>query len=311
MKKVLLALVIVVFPLVANAQFFSGELSYKKKIIAKTSKFNVDSAMSADIGLEMTYLITRHFYKSIYFKKGKEVYSYTYHDDTKRMYDEYPEKDYVTYRDSRKGNTSFIRSRVYKDSIRQVAGHSCFMTEVIYENYILKTYYATDLSIDPESYKGHEAGDWYNRIKEVEGALSLMSISEYSDRIEILEVVKITPRELGPRDFKISSTKSLIASYSTLDKRVEMKSPSLATQTCFQKKFAEAPASKGKVVCYVTFIVSENGKISHIEPYEIDEQGYYEIAVDMISSCGIEFTPGEIGGNPVSSLVYFPVSFGE
>jgi hypothetical protein len=140
MKKAILpALVIVVFSLEANAQFFSGELSYKKKIIAKTSKFNVDSAMSADLGPEMTYLITRHFYKSIYFKNGKEAYSYTYHDDTKRMYDEYAEKDYITYRDSRKGNTSIIRSRVYQDSIRQVAGHSCFMTEAIYENYILKT----------------------------------------------------------------------------------------------------------------------------------------------------------------------------
>lgn len=307
---VLLTLFVFILQLPANAQFFSGELLYKKKLIAKTPKFDVDSAMNADLGPEMTYLITRHFYKSVYFKNGKEAYSYTYHDDTKRMYDEYAEKDYITYRDSRKGNTSIIRSRVYKDSIEDVAGHRCFMTEAIYENYILKTYYATDLKIDPESYKGHEAGDWYNRIKEVNGALSLMSISEYSDHIEILEVVKITPRELKPRDFEIPTGKLIVASYDALDKNVEMQSPSVATQACFRKKFEEAPASNEKVVCYVMFIVSDKAKVSHLEPYEKDEQGYYKIAVDIVSSCGIEFMPGEIGGNPVSSLVYFPVNFG-
>jgi len=137
-----------------------------------------------------------------------------------------------------------------------------------------------------------------------------MSISEYSDHIEILEVVKITPRELKSRDFEIPN-KPAIASYSALDKRVEMQSPSLATQACFRKKFEEAPASKEKVVCYVTFIVSDKGKISHIEPYKKDEQGYYEIAVDIVSSCGIEFNPGEISGKPVSSLAYFPVNFGK
>jgi hypothetical protein len=95
MKKVILFnLIILALRLTANAQFFSGELSYKKKIIAKTAKFNADSAMNADLGTEMIYLITPHFYKSVYFKHGKEAYSYTYHDDTKRMYDEHAEKNY-------------------------------------------------------------------------------------------------------------------------------------------------------------------------------------------------------------------------
>lgn len=310
-RAFLAALAIGLSPLAADAQFFSGELSYKKRIIAKTPTFNADSATNADLGTEMTYLITRHFYKSVYFKEGKEVYSYTYHDDAKRLYDEYADTEYITYRDSRKGNTSMIRSRVYKDSVRMVAGHPCFMTEAIYENYILKTYYATDIKIDPESYKGHEVGNWYNSIREVGGALSLMSISEYTDRVEILEVVKITPRPLTSTDFKIPPNKLVVASAVALDRRVQMQSPSLATQACFEKKFEEAPATDKEIVSYVTFIVSDQGVVSHITPYEEDEYGYYEIAVDIISSCGLEFNPGEIAGEPVSSLVYFPVSFGQ
>lgn len=310
-KSILVAGAIGLSTLTSQAQFFSGELSYEKKIIAKSTTFDADSAAEADLGTEMTYLITRHFYKSTYFKEGKEVYSYTYHDDAKRLYDEYVDKEYITYRDSRKGNTSMIRSRVYKDSIKMVAGHPCFMTEAIYENYILKTYYATDMRIDPESYQGHEVGNWYNSIREVGGALSLMSISEYADHVEIQEVVKITPRALTSRDFGIPSGKLVIASAAALDRRVQMQSPSLATQACFQKKFEEAPASHEEVISYVTFIVSDQGAVTHIAPYEEDEQGYYKIAVDIIASCGLEFNPGEIAGEPVSSLVYFPVSFGQ
>lgn len=310
MKAIVLLLIGVSLPFLSIGQFFSGELSYKKKFIAKSSTFNVDSAMNADLGTEMSYLITQGFYKSTYLKDGKEAYSYTYHDDTKRMYDEYADKDYITYRDSRKGNMSKIRSRIYKDSSRNVAGHPCFMVEVIYDKFIQKTYYATDLKIDPESYKGHAVGDWYNRIKEVDGALSLMSISEYADYIEILEVVKIDPRDLKRRHFEIPSNKIIVASYSALDKRVEIMPTSLATQACVRKKFQEAPATEVEIVSYVSFIVSEKGKVSQVEPYEKDEQGYYKIAVDILSACGMEFKPGEIGGKPVSSLALLPITFG-
>ena len=51
------------------------------------------------------------------------------------------------------------------------------MVERIYENYIDKTYYARDLSINAESFSDHAVGDWYNQIKEVNGALSLGSVN--------------------------------------------------------------------------------------------------------------------------------------
>lgn len=310
MKKIILAAYLLL-PLFANAQFFSGELLYKKSFIAKKPSFNIDSAVRNDLGLDMTYLITQHYYKSTYFKEGKETYSYTYHDETKRMYDDFADKGYVTYRDSRKGNLSNIRSRIYKDSIKTVAGHRCFMTESIYENHIQRTYYAEDLKIDPETYKAHLAGDWYNQIKAVNGALSLMSIAEFADHIEISEVVKITPKKLSPNDFKLPSRKEAVASFTALDKRVETIPASLATQTCIRKKLEEAPQSETRVVSYVSFIVSEKGNVSHIEPYNKDAQGYYKIAMEIIASCGLEFKPGEISGKPTSSLVFFPVTFGK
>ncbi len=293
-----------------HAQFFSGELVYEYQIIAKKKGLDIDSMMTASLGTPKTYLITSQYYKTIYFKDGRTSYSYTYHGDTKRMYDDYVNKDYVTFRDSRKGNTSMIRSIVYKDSVKTVAGHRCFMTERIYENYIQKTYYATDLRIDAESFKDHEVGNWYNEIKLVNGALSLMSITEYATHTEIHYVSKIIPRALKPKDFEIPAKKILVASFEALDKEVDVKPISLASEACFRKKFSEVTSqSKDRYTSYVGFIVSDVGKISHIEPYEQDEFGYYKIAVDIISNCGLEFIPGQIKGENVSSWLYFPVNF--
>ena len=290
------------------AQFFSGELVYEQRIIPKKPGLNADSIAEQSPGTSMIYLITRHYYKTTYFKGRKETYSYTYHDDEKRMYDEDVDRNFITYRDSRKGNTNMIRSIIYKDSTRKVAGHICFMTESVYESYIQKTYYATDLRIDPESFRGHEVGNWYNEIKQVNGALSLMSINEYATHFEISEVVKITPRNLKPEDFALPSNKKIIASSLALDKQVSLIPPSVASEACYRKKIGEARATE-TFTCYVGMIIGADGKISNAEPYEKDPGELYKIAVDILLSCGLEFHPGEIGSKPVSSWVYFPVTF--
>jgi hypothetical protein len=49
--------------------------------------------------------------------------------------------------------------------------------ECVYEAYISKTYYAQNLKINPESFRDHTTGDWYNQIKEVAGALCVGSVN--------------------------------------------------------------------------------------------------------------------------------------
>lgn len=293
-----------------QAQFFSGELTYTKKFVFKKPGINVDSLNDAERNMSISYLITSHYYKSTHLKDGKMIYSYTYHDDTKRMYDEYADKDYISFRDSRIGNTSQIRTTIYKDSIKIIAGHRCFMVEGIYGNYIQKVYYATDLKIDPETFKGHEVGNWYNEIKAVDGALSLGSATEYATHIEINEVVDIKPRELKKRDFELPK-KMLVASFSALTKKAILKQSSLATQACYRKKLEEAPATgKGQAsYVFVSFIVTDKGEITNVEPHQKDDKGYYKIAVDIVSNCGLEFTPGQIDGKEVSALMYIPIEF--
>ena len=307
MRRFCLGLALTCLVFGSHAQYFSGELIYQVKVIPK-GNLNADSLLALQLGTSSTYLITNRYYKSTYFKNNKFTYSYTYHDESKRMYDETADKNYITFRDSRKGNASRIRSIQYKDSVKVVAGHPCFMVERVYENYITKTYYAKDLKINPEDFKGHAVGDWYQQIKDVEGALSLMSVSEYATHIEIHEVIKIIPRVVKRVEFDLPN-KLVVASSLALEKGAELIAPTKATIECYQKKMRTAPVMENNYICYVGFIVSSEGIISNVEPYEKDELGLYKIATDIIATCGLKFSPGQIEGKAVSSLVYFPIEF--
>src|SRR5688572_9329139 len=117
-------------PLCAHAQYFSGEMTYDLKIIAKDPKLNADSLKLANHGTSTVYLLTNGHYKMTNFRDGEPVYSYTYHPNTQRMYDDQKDKAYITFRDSRKSKAGRqIKSVMYKDSVRMVAGYKCFMVE--------------------------------------------------------------------------------------------------------------------------------------------------------------------------------------
>ena len=90
MKKLLLLLSI--FPLFVQAQFFSGEITYEIKIVPKSDTADLKEIIELEDGAIATYLITTKRYKSAYFKDGNYRYSYTYDDESKRMFDDYAEK---------------------------------------------------------------------------------------------------------------------------------------------------------------------------------------------------------------------------
>lgn len=294
----------------ASAQYFSGVVEYRVRIIPKVKGLNTDSIMALQPGTSSVYMASG-FYKSTYYKADKEVYSYTYHGDTKRMYDAYDKFDYITFRDSRKSNTTRIRSIIYKDSIRKVAGHTCFMVERVYQNYISKTYYATDLKIDTESFKDHATGDWYNQIKEVGGALSLGSVNEYATYFEYYEVIRVTPKKLIPSDFALPSQKAVVASSDALDTQVQLIEPTPETVECYRTKISNALIDIAMVdyVSYISLLVSANGQIMQATPYENDDHGFYKTALDIVENCGLKFSPGQIDGVAVDAQVYFPIGF--
>jgi hypothetical protein len=295
-------------PSITLAQYFSGDIEYKLRVVPKKRGMNVDSLMAAQPGTEFLYKIAEGYYKAIFLKNGKEVSSYTYHGNTKRMYDEMADKDIISYRDSRRGNMTLIRSRIYKDSVKTIASHKCFLVERVYGNQIIQIYYATDLKINHESFAQHAVGDWYNQIKEVNGALGLSSMTEYATHYEYYDVVKVTKKPLKASDFALPAGKAVIAGSGAVDQEATFDEPSAEIIKCYEEKITATPNID--YTCYVGFIVDVNGKISHVEAYEEDEDGLYKVAVDIVQNCGLHFQPGTIDGKTVDSWVYFPIKFG-
>lgn len=311
MKQFLISTIFLSVHFSGVAQFFSGEQEYRVQIIPKKEGLDVDSVLALQPGTSSRYLITDGYYKSVYYRDGAPTYSYTYHGDTKRMFDEYVDKDIISFRDSRKANNVKIRTIIYKDSIKTIAGHRCFMVERVYETYINKSYYTLDLKINTESFKDHAAGDWYNQIKEVDGALSMGSVTEYPTHYEVHEVEKVTFRKLMPADFDLPKDKLVVASAYALEKQVALEKPSTQTIQCYQQQMQAAVGDRESVnsTVYVAFIVTHDGKLTHIEPDEEDENGFHTVAVNIMKTCGLKFTPGEIDNKPVDSLMYFPIEF--
>ncbi|MBC2844632.1 hypothetical protein [Winogradskyella flava] len=294
------------------AQNFSGEIEYEIKIIPKNKNFNLDSLMNIKKGSIAKYVITNNKYKSTYYKDNLETYSYTYDDVSKRMYDNYVENPYITYRDSRRANFNYKGSKIHLDSTLIILDKSCFMVEYDSDYGKSKVYYSNEIKVAYDSFKGHKVGNWYEKLKEVDGCLSIKTITEFDEYYEIQEAVKITPRTLDNEEFSLPENKKVVASYTALDKRVELEQPNQNVINCYLSKIQDAIEKKGikdSKTSYLSFVVTDTGDIKYVDALEDDSLGLFKVAIDILDNCDLKFIAGEIDGKPVSSLTYFPIEF--
>lgn len=308
--KFTLSILFCFLPQLIFAQFFSGEITYQTEYIPKHDGVNIDSIKSAAMYSSNTYLITAGYYKSTHFKDGKENYSYTYHDETKFMYDEFEGKNYITYRDSRKPSEDSLNFKIYKDSLISILGNEAFMVKSEDETTVTKTYYSTEKSIDYKTFAGHEVANWYERLQATNGSIMLKYIVEYEDFFEISEAVKI--KEYIPKrsEFDLPTNKPIVASFTELDKIPELKPPTPSQIACYQNRVQEAAKIENETtIVYVEFLLSEKGEVSNISTLEKDGYGFYKTAISIIAKCGFSFSPGEIDGKAVSAVAYFPIRF--
>jgi hypothetical protein len=293
------------------AQYFTGEVVYSLKTIPKPG-VNEDSLLRSQPGNSSVYLIGDRHYKSSYFRDGKHTYSYTYHDESRRMYDEEEDKPYLTWRDSRKGNNTLIRSTIYRDSTTVVLGYPCYLVEYTYPDHISKTYYTDNVRINYESFKGHEVGNWYQIMKEVKGGYGMKTVTIFQTHIEIQEVIEMKKRDVKHGEFDLPSSKPVVASFSVLDGQAELKEPTDRLINCYRYNLQKAPDLHARTkshTIYVRFMLTEKGEIQMASAVGDDEYGLHKLAVEIITTCGFEFTPGTINNKPVSSEVYFPIEF--
>jgi len=309
MLKLFSTAALLLFSLFGQAQFFSGEITYETTYIPKSDSLNLEQIRDNDHGNVSTYLITAKHYKSTYYKDGAYTYSYTYDDITKRMYDDYVTNLYVTYRDSRKTNGLYSEPEIFRDSTQTILGHKSYLVVNESGRGRTKSYYSDDIKVNYKDFKGHKVGNWYEKLKAVDGAITLKSITEHPEYYEVRQAVKIDEREVKEREFNLPN-KPVAASFSALDQKIEMKQPTEEVINCYRERVAAVSNPEGKeYTVYVKFLLKKDGKIEFIEPVEEDELGFFKVAVDIMLYCGIEFIPGKIDGVNVDAQMYFPIVF--
>lgn len=296
-----------------SAQSFTGEFVKKTSYIPKNNSIDIDSLAKTALGDYSRYTIKPGYYKSQYYKDGKPGYSYTYHANTQLMYDDEPDKSYITYRDSKKGGDyTYEEPVIHKDSTIIVLGYSCYLVTQETSFGLTKTYYSDALRVNYESFKDHKVGNWYNKLKLTDGAIPLKTIVEYEDYYSITETLEVNDIKLSNDAFKLPENKKIVASFSALDERVTLVEPTVEVINCYQNMVGEsqelAKASNLKTI-YTRFVVTETGEITDVDVYEKDNAGLYKKAIAFIQNCGISFIPGKINGKAVASEAYFPIEF--
>ena len=228
------------------------------------------------------------------------------------MYDESIERDFITYRDSRKANIPVSSSIVYKDSTTTILERECYMVKYNQGIGSSTTYYSDAVRVNYKTFKDHKVGNWYDQLKTVDGAIGLRTITEYETHYVIQEAVSVTERPVEQSEFALPTDKIIVASYSALDKNVELSHPSQEQINCYMEKVKAAVEQHQLTephTTYLSFIVTKKGEIKRLEALEEDDLGLHEVALDILTTCDIKFIPGEINKRPVSSFTYFPIKF--
>lgn len=307
MKKIFLLLCFA--PFFGIAQYFSGEIVYEINIIPKSDTIDLKVILDSKKGTKARYLITSKRYKSTYFKEDTYQYSYTYDNESQRMFDDYSDRPYITFRDSRRSNAKYFGSKIYKDSTKTILGYDCYMVRSESEFGISKRYYSDDVRVNYRDFEGHKVGNWYNNLKEVNGAITIKTITEYKDYIEIQEAVEVNERKVKIEEFDLAD-KPVAASITALDKKMKIRKPTQKQIQCYQQKIAAVSKDNGeKFISYIKFLLSKDGKVKFIEPHKKDSYGFYKIGMDIVRNCGFEFESGKINGKSVDTEVYFPITF--
>jgi hypothetical protein len=208
--RVQFIILFLLFTINCVSQDFAGEIIYKTRIIPKGSSINADSILDNTSGDSAVFSLSGANYKCTFFRKGVQVYRYIYHHATFRFYTEFPDADYITFSDSRKPHNIPKDFRIYRDSTGRILGYPCYQTEVVYDDHTSKQYYSDRIKVNPETFKGHNASDWYNKLKKVGGSINIMSVDHYKDYIMITEAVRISFRPVAKNMFKLPENKLLL-----------------------------------------------------------------------------------------------------
>lgn len=202
--KILFLLLSVAF----YSQSFKGEIIYSNTYKSKTEQIS-DEQWGTMLGTTQNYFTQDGNYKSI--TNGKLFLWQIYLNKENKVYNKMSNSETIYWNDCSVQEDDILKAEINKN-VTTILGMQC--DEIILEctSGIQRYYFNSSLSTDPDLFKNHKLGNWYDYISRVK-AFPLKMIIENKQLVVTSIATKINRKELGnsffdlPQDVKIEKSK--------------------------------------------------------------------------------------------------------
>lgn len=180
------------------AQLFEGEVIYDVKYVSKNPKMT-DQQMNYLLGNWQSFYIKGANYKST--MNGKLSVWQLFISKEAKLYNKTTNTETIFWMDVNKQDDEVLKSELNKNVV-EVLGYKCDELILTCKSGIQKYYFNAALAADPELYKVHKYGNWYDYLK-LSKALPLKSVIETTLYTMTQTATEIKPKKIEDDYFKL------------------------------------------------------------------------------------------------------------
>lgn len=199
MKKIsLLIIVILGLNLTAGAQNFEGKIVYQNNFKSKIPSVT-DDQLNGMMGNKQEFFIKGGDYKSV--TNGQMVQWQMYLSKDNKLYSKTSMAPTIYWNDATENKDEVIKAEVNKD-VTDVAGYKCNELVLTTKSGVQKFYFNEKISADPELFKNHKFGNWYDVISKTKSIPLKMVIESPQFNLENV-AIEVVPEKVDANMFAL------------------------------------------------------------------------------------------------------------
>ncbi len=196
--KNLLTTLLIFLSVVLTAQNFKGEITYSNTYESKSEQLT-NEQLTAMLGTTQHYFTKNGNYKSE--TNGTFFLWQTYINKENRLYSKMAASETVYWNDCSIQGDKVIKADIRKNA-ETVLGKSCDEITLVCESGIQKYYFNTSLAVNPDLFKNHKFGNWYDFISRSK-AFPLKIVIENPQFKMTSIATKVEPKDIPDSFFKL------------------------------------------------------------------------------------------------------------
>lgn len=191
-----------------HSQIFEGIFTYSINYESKSSNITSDQLNSL-MGTKQWYAIKGGNYKSVF--NGDFIKLQIYRNDENRNYNLTAKSDTLYYEDYSKNKDKALSYEIKKNQ-DTIMGIPCDLIIVKTKKSKISFYYSSDYKVSPESFKGHNYGNWHYIVSKTK-ALPLKTVTETEQFIMTSIATEVKPMQLNDNVFEIQNKDKIAPAY--------------------------------------------------------------------------------------------------